>query len=89
MIATDEETALKEFLDEEVRCEGGTKKADHAADIYVKFECQYCPDVLVGPICNECHVEMIEVLMRLGGNPCFVCKKVSPLDSYTVIGPVR
>jgi hypothetical protein len=89
MFATDEETALKGFLDEEVRCEGGVDKASHAADIYAKFTCDYCDDVLVGPVCNECHQELLAIVIQLGGSPCFTCHKLSAIHCYTVIGPVR
>jgi hypothetical protein len=89
MTATDEETLLNDFLDEEVPCEGCPEdKGDHPADIYIKFTCDHCSDVVLGPVCIECHEDFLGVLAQIGGVLCS-CGKFSGLSSYVVVGPVR
>lgn len=89
MIATDEETLLKEFLDEVVLCDITVDKEPHVAEIYIKFDCQHCDEVFVAPLCDPCYVESMGMFVRHRGIPCITCHEVCSLDAFVVIGPVR
>jgi hypothetical protein len=91
MLATDEDTALKEFLDEDVPCEYQDESDGHAADVYATLVCPHCSnESTVWACCNECLVWARLLLARERNIICIECKvRIKPADMLTIKGPVR
>jgi hypothetical protein len=89
MTETNTDELLKEFLQDDVPCEGDLSKGPHPADNYYKFQCEHCDATLIGAQCDACHLEILPYMERAGSLPCLSCPGRSSLDAYTLLGPVR
>jgi hypothetical protein len=89
MLATDEETMPKDFLDESIPCDCHVGKDPHEADIYVKFDCEGCDVLYVAATCLPCNEETLGLFERAGCVPCYECRTSCSFEAYTHLGPVR
>jgi hypothetical protein len=91
MLATDEETLLKDFLDEEVPCEYLNEGDGHAADVYASLVCPHCSnESTVWSSCNDCLAWARIALVVTKDLDCIECKRsLKPIEMLTVKGSVR
>lgn len=89
--ALDEETLLREFLDEAVACESNPDADEHAAQVYVKISCKHCNNMVVWPTCMpHWNVLLVSFLINDVRLSCRVCdKEIVLLERSEIVGPVR